>query len=120
MITDRLKLPPKKKSEKGFLGPLSPRVKKIIDLLMGLFGGAVFHDGVCPKNCPLALMGRFPSLLGRPPSLMDMGRFPSCRPPGKQPIKKTGIKRFLNKTYKSSKNVEKESKMSQKTEKKKK
>ena len=49
---------------------------QIIDLLMGLFRGAVFdHVGV-PENCPLALMGRFPSLMGRFPTLM--GRFPEC------------------------------------------
>ena len=71
-----------------------------IDLLIGLFGGAVFdHVGV-PKNCPLVLMGRFPSLMGRFPTLM--GRFPEClNGPfsllllGKQPIKKRGVKRFL-------------------------
>ena len=28
----------------------------IIDLLMGLFRGAVFHHGGVPENCPLALM----------------------------------------------------------------
>ena len=41
---------------------------------MGLFRGPVFDHGGVPKNCPLALMGRFPSLMGRFPILM--GRFP--------------------------------------------
>ena len=35
-----------------------------IDLLMGLFKGAVFDHGRLPENSPLALMGRFPSLMG--------------------------------------------------------
>ena len=68
---------------------------------MGPFRGAVFHHGGVPENCPLALMGRFPSLMGRFPPLM--GRFPEClngpfsllKSSGKQPIKKRGIKRFL-------------------------
>ena len=47
-----------------------------IDLLMGLFRGAVFHHAGVPKNCPLALMGRFPFLMGRFPTLM--GRLPDC------------------------------------------
>ena len=53
---------------------LSP--SQVIDLLMGLFRGAVFHHGGVPENCPLALMGRFPSLMGR--FLTLMGRFPEC------------------------------------------
>ena len=48
----------------------------VIDLLMDLFRGAVFHHGQVHENCPLALMGRFPSLMGRFPTLM--GRFPEC------------------------------------------
>ena len=55
-----------------------------IDLLMGLFRGAVFRHGwgalkqpiKQPTETPtstLALMGRFPSLMGRFPTLM--GRF---------------------------------------------
>ena len=47
-----------------------------IDLLMGLFRGAVFHHGGVPENCPLKLMGLFPSLKGRFPTLMV--RFPEC------------------------------------------
>ena len=48
-----------------------------MDLLMAfLIRGAVFDHGGVPENCPLALMGRFPSLMGRFPSLM--GRFPEC------------------------------------------
>ena len=47
---------------------------EIIDLLMGLFRGAVFDHGRLPENCPLAFMGHFPSLMGRFPSLM--GHFP--------------------------------------------
>ena len=57
----------------------------IIDLLMGLFRGAVFHhDGGArkqpmkqPTEMPtstMALVGRFPSLMGRFPTLI--GRFP--------------------------------------------
>ena len=49
---------------------------KIIDLLMGLFRGAVFRHSGVPENSPLSLMGRFPSLMGRFPTLM--GRFPEC------------------------------------------
>ena len=48
----------------------------IIDLLMGFFRGAVFHHGEVPENGPLALMGRFPSLMVCFPTLM--GRFPEC------------------------------------------
>ena len=48
----------------------------IIDLLMGLFRGAVFRHGRAPENCPSALMGRFPSSVDRFPSLM--GRFAEC------------------------------------------
>ena len=57
---------------------------KFIDLLMGLFRGAVFHHGWGARKQPIkhptemptstmALMGRFPSLMGRFPTLM--GRF---------------------------------------------
>ena len=66
--------------------------------LNGPFRGAVFHHGGVPENCLLALMGRFPSLMDRFPSLMGrfpeylMGRFPSWKTPGKQPIEKRGIK----------------------------
>ena len=56
----------------------------IIDLLMGLFRGAVFRHGGGDRKQPIkqptemptstmALMGRFPSLMGRFPTLM--GRF---------------------------------------------
>ena len=59
-------------------------LEKFIDLLMGLFRGAVFRHGGGALNQPmkeptetptstLALMGRFPSLMGRFPALM--GRF---------------------------------------------
>ena len=34
-------------------------------------GGAVFHHGGVPKNCPLTLMGRFPSLMGRVPEHLN-------------------------------------------------
>ena len=79
---------------------------------MGLFRGAVFRHGGGARKQPIkqpvemptstmALMGRFPSLMGRFPTLMGrfpdfalMGRFPSRKFPGKQPIKKRGIKRF--------------------------
>ena len=36
----------------------------LIDLLMGLFRGAVFHPGGVPENYQLALMARFPILNG--------------------------------------------------------
>ena len=39
------------------------------------FRGAVFHRGGVPENCPLALMGRFPS---RGCFLTSTGRFPEC------------------------------------------
>ena len=54
---------------------------------------AVFHHGGLPENSPLALMGRFLSLMARFPTLMGvspnafMSRFPSRKSPGKQPIK---------------------------------
>ena len=35
----------------------------IIDLLMGLFRGDVFHHGGVPENCPLTLKGRFRPLM---------------------------------------------------------
>ena len=97
----------------------SPRLRspalKIIDLLMGLFRGAVFRHGggalkqpiKKPTETPtstLALMGRFPSWMGRFPTLMGRltdfvlrGRFASWKSTGEQPIKKRGIKRFLRK-----------------------
>ena len=89
-------------------------LQQLIDLLMGLFRGAVFrHVGGAlkqpikePTETPtstLALMGRFPSLMGRFPTLMGRftdfvlrGRFTSWESIGKQPIKKRGIKRFLS------------------------
>ena len=57
----------------------------LINLLMGLFRGAVFHHGGGARKQPIeqptemptstmALMGRFPSFMGRFPTLM--GRFP--------------------------------------------
>ena len=52
----------------------NPRL--VMDLLMGLFRGAVFHHDGVPENCPLASMGRCPSLMGRFATLM--GRFPEC------------------------------------------
>ena len=36
----------------------------LIDLLMGLFRGAVVHHGGMPENSPLALIGAFPLLNG--------------------------------------------------------
>ena len=89
------------------------RSNSVIDLLMGLFRGAVFrHGGGAlkqpikePTETPtstLALMGRFPSLMGRFPALMGRftdfilrGRFMFWKSTGKQPIKKRGIKRLL-------------------------
>ena len=47
---------------------------RIIALL--ILKGVVFHHGGVPENCPLALMGRFRSLVDRFPTLM--GRFPEC------------------------------------------
>ena len=63
----------------------------VIDLLVGLFRGAVFcHDGSArkqpikpPTEMPtstMALMGRFPSLMGRFPTLME--RFTDLVPRG--------------------------------------
>ena len=78
---------------------------------MGLFSGAVFRHGGGARKQPIeqptemptstmALMGRFPSLMGRFATLMGRftdcvlrGRFTSLKAPGKQPIKKRGIKR---------------------------
>ena len=42
---------------------------------MDLFRGAIHHGGM-PENCPLVLMGSFPSLMGR--FLTLVGRFPEC------------------------------------------
>ena len=43
----------------------NPEVYHVMDLLMGLFRGAVFqHEGL-PEKCRLALMGQFRSLMGR-------------------------------------------------------
>ena len=63
-----------------------------IDLLMGLFRGAVFFHGGGARKQPIkqatemststmALVGRFPSLMGRFPTLM--GRFPDFVPKGR-------------------------------------
>ena len=65
---------------------------KLIDLLMGLFRGAVFRHGGGARKQPIkqptemptstmALMGRFPSLMGRFPTLM--GRFTDLVPRGR-------------------------------------
>ena len=85
----------------------------IVDLVMGLFRGAVFRHGggalkqpikqpIKTPTSTLALMGRFPSSMGRFPTLMGRftdfvlrGRFTSWKSIGKQPIKKRGVKRFL-------------------------
>ena len=48
----------------------------MMDLFKGPFRGAVFDHGGVADDCPLAFMGRFPSLMGRFPTLM--GRFPEC------------------------------------------
>ena len=101
------------------LSPEGPKIEKfqdrppVIDLLMGLFRGAVFRHGGGARKQPIkqqtemptstmALMGRFPSLMGRFPTLVGRfpdyvlrGRFTSWKSTGKQPIKKRGIKRFL-------------------------
>ena len=64
----------------------------IIDLLMGLFRGAVFRHGGGARKQPIkqptgmptstmALMGRFPSLMGR--FLTLMGRFADFVPGGR-------------------------------------
>ena len=42
----------------------------------GPFRGAVFHHDGVPENSPLALRGRFPSLMGR--FLTFMGRSPNA------------------------------------------
>ena len=86
----------------------------IIDLLMGLFRGAVFQHGWGARKQPIkqptemptstmalmgrfaSLMGRFPALMGRFPDFVLRGRFTSWKCSGKQPIKKRGIKRFLD------------------------
>ena len=48
-----------------FASPLLRQGDIFIDLLMGLFRGAVFQHGGVPENSPLTLMGRFSSLMGR-------------------------------------------------------
>ena len=69
---------------------------------MGLFRGAVFHHGGVPGKQPISVNGAFPLLdgpfsnLNGPVTLSAlMGRFPSRRRSGEQPIKKRGIKGFL-------------------------
>ena len=87
----------------------------IIDLLKGLFRGAVFRQGGGARKQPIkqstemptstmtllgrfpCLMGRFWALMGRFPDLILRGRFTSSKSNGKQPVKKRGIKRFLKK-----------------------
>ena len=97
----------------GFIPTLS---QMLIDLLMGLFRGAVFRHGWGARKQPIkqptgmptstmALMGRFLSLMGRFPTLMGCftnsvlrGRFASWKSTGNKPfLKKRGIKRFLTK-----------------------
>ena len=78
---------------------------KLIDLLMGLFRGAVFRYGGGARKQPIkqpietptstmtlmghfpSLMGRFRTLMGRFPDFVLRGRFPSRKSPAKQPIK---------------------------------
>ena len=85
----------------------------VIDLLIGLFRGAVFRHGGGARKQPIkqpiemptstmalmgrfqSLMGRFPTLMGRFPDFVLRGRFASWKSTGKQPIKKRGIKRLL-------------------------
>ena len=85
---------------------------RFIDLLMGLFRGAVFQHVWGARKQPIkqptemptstmALMGRFPSLMGRFPTLMGRftkfvltGRSTSWKLTEKQPIKKKGIRWF--------------------------
>ena len=55
---------------------------------MGLFRGAVFQHGGFP------LMGRLSTLMGRFPECLN-GPFSRSKIPGKQPIQKRSIKRFL-------------------------
>ena len=70
-------------------------VSKLVDLLMGLFRGAVFRHGRGARKQPikqptemptstmalmgrlLSLMGRFLTLMGRSPDFVQMGRFAS-------------------------------------------
>ena len=65
----------------------------IMDLLMGLFRGAVFRHGGGARKQPIkqptemptstmAFMGRFPSLMDRFPTLRLNGAFHRCRPKG--------------------------------------
>ena len=77
----------------------------LIDLLMGLFRGAVFHLGGGARKQPIkqptetptstmTLMGRFLSLMGRFRTLM--GRFPDFvlggRFPSRNPLRKGALK----------------------------
>ena len=68
---------------------------------MGLFRGAVVHNGGVPENCPLALVGRFSSSIGRLPTLMGCsaecltGPFSLLKIPWKTAHQERGIKRIL-------------------------
>ena len=76
----------------------------VIDLLLRAFLEVPFSTMAgCPKTA-ISVNGAFPLLNGPfsdliaivPFPLMPlMGRFPSCKSPGKQPTKKRSIKRFL-------------------------
>ena len=54
---------------------------------MGLFRGSVFHHVGVPKNSPLALMGRYPTLMGRFLKCL-IGPFSLLRIPENSPFRK--------------------------------
>ena len=52
-------------------------LSSLMDPLMDLFRGVVFHHAGVPESCPLVLMGRFPSLMGDTESVTKLRRQPN-------------------------------------------
>ena len=71
-------------------------VTVLIDLLMGLCAGAVFHGRV-PGNSPCALMGRFPCLMALFLTLVGPSVFPLENPLENSPPSDTKL--LLTKIY---------------------
>ena len=82
------------------MGGMEEKRHNVIDPLMGLFRGAVFHHGGVPENCA---NGAFPPLLNGPFSDLNgpfsdllTEPFSLLKFPGKQPIKQMGHEEVLD------------------------
>ena len=75
-----------------------------IDLLMGLFRGAVFQHGGVSENSPLTLMGRFPTSMGRFPKCLN-GPFALSKIPWKTAHQEKGYYRSSKWHYKQRKHI---------------